>query len=95
MNWWWLAKQNFKKEFREACLAHKTGNVVELTYQNYDFIQERAIIMQEWCNYVDKCINEGKTRAATGEVITDLYRLKEPPLELFNNSMTLESLKIS
>lgn len=91
----WLAKQNFKKEFREACLAHKTGNVVELTYQNYDFIQERAIIMQEWCNYVDKCINEGKTRAATGEVITDLYRLKEPPLELFNNSMTLESLKIS
>lgn len=34
----WLAKQNFKKEFREACLAHKTGGKVELSYQNYDFI---------------------------------------------------------
>lgn len=89
----WLAKQNFKKEFREACLAHKTGGQVELSYQNYDFIRERTLIMQEWCNFVEKALKEGQARAKQGEIITDLKALKNPLVESVGD-LTLESLKI-
>lgn len=90
----WFAQQNFKKEYREACLAHKTGGKVELSYQNYDYIRERTLIMQEWCNYVEKSLKEGQQRALQGEIITDLKALKNPLVEDSIEDLTLDSLKI-
>lgn len=90
----WLAQQNFKKELREACLAHKTGSIIELSYQNYDFIEERSLIMQEWCNFVEKCLKEGQERAKNGDFISDLNKLKNAKLKFDKSKLTLEDLKL-
>ncbi len=55
----WFAQQNVRREVRETCLAHRTGNDVELTYQNYDYIEERRVAMQQWCDFVEQSMKEG------------------------------------
>lgn len=39
----------------EYCLAHRVGGIVHLTYQRSDYLEQRRAIMQEWCDFVEKC----------------------------------------
>lgn len=59
----WFAQQNVRREVRESCLAHKTGSVVELSYQNYDYIEERRVVMQQWCDFVENAMHDGREMA--------------------------------
>ncbi len=54
----WMAQQNIPNHVAESCLAHKTGSNVELSYQRYDYLNERRAVMQSWCDYVEECTKE-------------------------------------
>jgi len=41
----------------EACLAHSTGSQTVQAYQRSDLLDERRAPMQEWCDFVEGCLN--------------------------------------
>jgi len=41
------------REIAEACLAHATGNAVELSYRRGDALEKRRQLMQAWCSYCE------------------------------------------
>ena len=56
----WFAQQGIDRTIRESCLAHITGSKSELAYQHYDFLEERRPVMQQWCDFVEKCSKEAQ-----------------------------------
>lgn len=52
-----LHEMGHRSELIEAQLAHIDQNQVRRTYNHTDYFNERAKMMQEWCNYIDSlCI---------------------------------------
>lgn len=51
----YFAEQGFDFIASEYCLAHRVENKVQLSYQRSDYLEQRRIIMQKWCDYVESC----------------------------------------
>ena len=43
----------YRSEIIEAQLAHKEKNAVRAAYNHADYLEERAVMLQEWANYLD------------------------------------------
>ena len=55
----WLQKLPYAKESMiEQCLSHVVGNRTEQAYNRGQYVQERAKLMQEWSDFVEKCIGQ-------------------------------------
>nr|DAU10597.1 MAG TPA: Integrase [Caudoviricetes sp.] len=53
----WLQTLSTAKEtIIELCLSHVQGNAVQQAYNRGTYYEERKRIMQQWCNFVEKCI---------------------------------------
>ena len=42
----------------EQCLAHSVGSQTVQAYDRSDLLDERRKVMQEWCDYLSKCISD-------------------------------------
>ncbi|MDY6421004.1 MAG: hypothetical protein SPL03_10730, partial [Succinivibrio dextrinosolvens] len=51
----WFALNNYPVDLSEACLSHVTESAVRRAYQRSDFLEKRRPLMQDWCDYVDRC----------------------------------------
>lgn len=51
----YFAEQGFDFIASEYCLAHRVENKVQLSYQRTDYLEQRRVIMQKWCDYVESC----------------------------------------
>ena len=51
---WAAETTNFPREVCEQCLAHTTGNDVELAYQRSDLFDKRKQVMNAWESFVTK-----------------------------------------
>lgn len=49
---WAAEKTDAPREVVEACLAHATGNAVELAYKRTDFFEKRRDLMRAWAGFV-------------------------------------------
>ena len=49
---WAAERTNFPREVCEQCLAHSTGNDVELAYQRSDLFDKRKQVMTAWADFV-------------------------------------------
>ena len=47
-----------KESIIELCLSHVVGNAVQQAYNRGDYYNERARVMQIWCDFVEKCIGD-------------------------------------
>lgn len=54
----YFAKQGFDFIASEYCLAHQVENGIQLAYQRTDYLEQRRIIMQHWCDYVESCYKD-------------------------------------
>jgi integrase len=48
---WAAEKTDHPREVVEACLAHATGNAVELAYKRTDFFDKRRKVMEDWAAF--------------------------------------------
>lgn len=48
---WAREKTDYPREIVEACLAHASGDAVELAYLRTDFIDKRRELMEAWAEY--------------------------------------------
>jgi integrase len=55
-----LYEQGFRTEVIEKQLAHAEGNKVKASYNQAQYLEERAKMMQQWANYLDSLKTEGK-----------------------------------
>lgn len=53
---WLQTLPTAKESIIELCLSHVAGNSVQQAYNRGTYFDERKRIMQEWCNFVEKCI---------------------------------------
>lgn len=53
----YLAEQSITHEHAEACLAHKTGGNVSLSYNHATYLEQRTAIMQQWADFIEQCSN--------------------------------------
>ncbi|MGX2950570.1 tyrosine-type recombinase/integrase [Ursidibacter sp. B-7004-1] len=51
----YLAEQNITHEHAEACLAHKTGGNISLSYNHATYLEQRTEIMQFWADFIEQC----------------------------------------
>lgn len=51
----YFAEQGFDFIASEYCLAHQVENATQLSYQRTDYLEQRRVIMQKWCDYVESC----------------------------------------
>lgn len=51
----WFALNNYPVDLSEACLSHVTESAVRRAYQRSDLLEKRRPLMQDWCDYVDRC----------------------------------------
>lgn len=55
----WLQTLPYAKEsIIEQCLSHVVGSRTEQAYNRGEYLQERAKLMQEWSDFVEKCIGD-------------------------------------
>lgn len=47
-----------KESIIELCLSHVVGSQVQQAYNRGDYYNERARVMQIWCDFVEKCIGD-------------------------------------
>jgi integrase len=47
----WAAETGVPRENAEACLAHATGNAVELAYQRSTYLERRREVMEAWARF--------------------------------------------
>ena len=52
----WMAEKGVDTNVAEACLAHRLGNTVQITYNRSDLLDLRRSVMQEWCDFVSDSI---------------------------------------
>jgi integrase len=45
---WAREQTDYPREIVEACLAHASGDAVELSYRRTDFLDKRRSLMKEW-----------------------------------------------
>ena len=50
----------YRHEVVDRQLAHTPKNKIDKAYDRADFLKERAKMMQEWANYLDVIVSEGK-----------------------------------
>lgn len=50
----YLAEQSITHEHAEACLAHKTGGNVSLSYNHATYLEQRKAIMQFWGDFIEQ-----------------------------------------
>ena len=50
----------YRHEVVDRQLAHTPKNKIDKAYDRADFLTERAKMMQEWANYLDIIMSEGK-----------------------------------
>ena len=50
----------YRSDAVEAQLAHKDKNEIRSAYNHADYMEERKIMLQEWCDYLDT-LREGAT----------------------------------
>lgn len=55
---WLQTLPEAKESIIELCLSHVVGNRVVQSYNRGDYLEERAIIMQKWCDFVAYCIGQ-------------------------------------
>lgn len=48
---WAREQTDYPREIVEACLAHASGDAVELAYRRTDFIDKRRALMEAWAGY--------------------------------------------
>ena len=53
---WLQTLPDAKESIIEQCLSHVVGSRTEQAYNRGQYVQERAKLMQEWSNFVEKCI---------------------------------------
>lgn len=53
---WLQTLPTAKETIIELCLSHVQGNAVQQAYNRGTYYEERKRIMQEWCDFVEKCI---------------------------------------
>jgi len=42
---------DYPREIVESCLAHASGDAVELAYRRTDFLDKRRALMEEWAGF--------------------------------------------
>lgn len=55
---WLQTLPDAKESIIEQCLSHVVGSRTEQAYNRGDYFDERARIMQKWCDFVEKCIGK-------------------------------------
>jgi integrase len=53
---WLQTLPTAKETIIELCLSHVQGNAVQQAYNRGTYYEERKRIMQQWCDFVEKCI---------------------------------------
>lgn len=53
---WLQTIPDIKESIAELCLSHVVGSQTEQAYNRGDYFEERARVMQKWCNFVEQCI---------------------------------------
>lgn len=53
----WMAVNGYDFAASEYCLAHRCENSTQASYQRYDYLDQRRIIMQDWGDFVERCYN--------------------------------------
>jgi integrase len=48
---WAREQTDYPREIVEACLAHASGDAVELAYRRTDFLDKRRVLMGEWARF--------------------------------------------
>jgi integrase len=48
---WAREKTDYPREIVEACLAHASGDAVELAYRRTDFLDKRRALMESWAQF--------------------------------------------
>jgi integrase len=48
---WAREQTDYPREIVEACLAHASGDAVELAYRRTDFLDKRRALMEEWAGF--------------------------------------------
>jgi integrase len=48
----WAAETGVRDEVSEAALAHTDPNKVRAAYRRTNFIEDRRVVMQAWCNFL-------------------------------------------
>ena len=48
---WARERTDYPREIVEACLAHASGDAVELAYRRTDFLDKRRALMDEWARF--------------------------------------------
>jgi len=51
---WAREQTDYPREIVEACLAHASGDAVELAYRRTDFLDKRKELMEQWAKF---CVN--------------------------------------
>lgn len=51
----WMAVNGYDFAASEYCLAHRVENATQSSYQHYDYLDQRRIIMQDWGDFVERC----------------------------------------
>jgi len=49
----WLNEQGYRADVIERQLAHVERNLIRAAYNNADYMEERAVMMQAWADFVD------------------------------------------
>lgn len=52
----WMAENDIQHNVAEMCLAHRVGSDVEIAYNRSNLLDKRRVAMQQWCDFVEKCL---------------------------------------
>lgn len=53
----WMHDHDIPFDVAEKCLAHTVGTSTQLAYDRSDLLEKRRDAMQQWCNFVEDCLN--------------------------------------
>lgn len=56
----WMFDNGIDFDVAELCLAHSIGNQTVRAYLRSDRLDERRVAMQQWCDFVERCLRGDK-----------------------------------
>lgn len=52
----WMTENDIAHDVAELCLAHRIGSETEMAYNRTNLLEKRRLAMQQWCDFVEKCL---------------------------------------
>ena len=56
----WMTEHRVPFDVAEQCLAHSVGSHTVQAYDRSDLLEARKKVMQDWCDYLSKCISDSQ-----------------------------------